>query len=159
MDHFLCMRHIFWLHSIITITVGRIFKLCHPVLWRTTQLWGRLLKSTNGNLDPNNFKEFGTVFLYVFENLPIGSLPNRIQVQASPEPLWKSICLYNSNSEWWLCVSGNESHNNAVFIYRERQRVFYRVVFLHSLKKNHDLCWSEESLHNYHALKKQNRAR
>lgn len=47
---------------------------------------GEAFESTNGNLDPNNFKEFGTVCLYVFENLPIGSLPNRIQVQALSKP-------------------------------------------------------------------------
>lgn len=51
---------------------------------------GEALESTNGNLDPNTFKEFGTVCLYVFENLPIGSLPNRIQVQALSK-LWATM--------------------------------------------------------------------
>lgn len=62
---------------------------------------------------------------FVFENLPLGSLPSRIEIQALSRPPWKSICLYSRRSEWWLCVSGNEfSSYNAVFIGRERWRKF-----------------------------------
>lgn len=47
---------------------------------------GEAFDSTDVNLNPNSFKEFGTVCLYIFVNFPIGSLPNRIQVQTLRKP-------------------------------------------------------------------------
>lgn len=51
---------------------------------------GEAFESTIGISDPNNSKEFGTVCLYVFENLPIGSLTYKIQVQALSKP-WATM--------------------------------------------------------------------
>lgn len=156
MDHFLCIRYILWLYSVTTITLffllleihpGRIFKLCHLMPWITALLGGKALESANGNLDPNNFKEFVTVCVYVWKfsrwfSAQENTGPSSQQALEAP---WKSICMYDDN----YVSLGKNLFLILLYLYTERDRgCSTELYFYIAWKKTHDLCWSEESLHN-----------
>lgn len=88
--------------------------------WKTALL-GEAFEGINGNLDPISSEEFGTICLYVFENLPTGSLPNRIQVRALSQPC--ATTERTAAALWDGCVSlGTNLLLIMLYSYTERNR-------------------------------------